>query len=91
MSLYVTPTRLDLLIAVSEQRVVEGITEDSNGHTWLVEEGYPNRKVCFRIREAQRASWVTLPRGVGPFWELTDAGHTAMTEALRGRRNRASG
>lgn len=74
--LYLTPTRRELLEAVHERRVIEGHEDD---HTWLVYEfEHPKRKVCARIKEAERAGWVTLPEGVGPFWELTEAGRKAL-------------
>ncbi len=72
--LFLTPTRRALLVAVHEERVIEGVEDD---HTWLVEEGYPNRKVCARIQEAGRYGWVELLEGT-PFWALTKAGRAAM-------------
>lgn len=72
--LYLTPTRRELLEAVHEERVIDGIEDP---HTWLVEEGYPNRKVDARIEEAERAGWVELPKGT-PFWRLTAAGRDAL-------------
>ena len=76
--LYLTPTRRELLEAVHEGRVLEGMTEDTEGHTWLVEYYHPaNRKVDSRIAEAQRAGWVELePNGV--IWRLTVGGRTAL-------------
>lgn len=74
---YLTPTRRELLIAVHEGRVIEGITEDSEGHTWLVEIGYANRKVCARISEAERAGWVVLD-DAGVSWRLTHLGRKAL-------------
>lgn len=73
--LYLTPTRRELLEAVHEGRVLDGHEDD---HTWLVEAGYPHRKVCARIQEAERAGWVEQPPESVPFWRLTDAGRKAL-------------
>jgi hypothetical protein len=76
-STYLTPTRRDLLIAVHEGRVLEGITEETDGHTWLVEMCFNPRKVDSRVAEAQRAGWVELePNGM--VWALTAGGRTAL-------------
>jgi hypothetical protein len=72
---YLTPTRRALLEAVHEGRVLEGHEDD---HTWLVEIGYEHRKVCARIKEAERAGWVELAAESMPFWRLTDAGREVL-------------
>lgn len=74
--LFLTPTRRALLEAVHEGRVIDSVVDDD--HTWLVEAGYPNRKVDARAEEAERAGWVELAAESVPFWRLTDAGRAAM-------------
>jgi len=78
--LYPTPTRLALLAAVDAGDVIEGLTEDTDGHTWLLREPGEPRKVCARIVEAQGAGWVTLDAD-GVTWRLTDGGRDVLGTA----------
>lgn len=78
--LYLTPTRRDLMTACHEGRVIEG---HEDNHTWLVEVGYANRKVCARIKELERAGYVELSAVSIPFWDVTDAGRAAMGWQLK--------
>ncbi len=82
--LYPTKTRLDLLRTVNAGDVMEGLTEDTQGHTWLTSYTDPARKVCARIAEAEAAGWVELNEP-NPVWALTDAGR-AVLDAHGGQR-----
>ena len=79
--LYPTKTRLALLTAVDDGAVVEGITEDTDGDTWLTEDGHQPLKVTARIHELERAGWVELPDDPPVFWRLTEAGWAVLLAA----------
>jgi len=82
--LYPTRTRLALLSAVEAGDVLEGITPDTEGHTWLTfDDGTRPLKVCARIQEAERAGWVECPPEALPFWRLTDAGRAVLAAGER--------
>lgn len=74
-----TPTRLELLRAVAAGDVIEGLTEETEGHTWLLPRDHTEtlRKVCARIREAEAAGWVWLEEA---FWRLTDQGQITLED-----------
>lgn len=73
--LYLTERRRALLCDVSAGNVLDGITDSTDGHTWLVVEPDPPRKVCARIRELELAGWVEQ---VEAFWRLTDLGRDVL-------------
>lgn len=76
--LYPTPTRLALLRAVDAADVIEGLTEDTDGDTWLLAQSpYGHRRVTARILDAQGAGWVTL-HADGVTWRLTDTGRAVL-------------
>lgn len=78
MSLYPTKTRLALLAAVDAADVIEGLTEDTDGDTWLLAQPpYEHRRVTARVLEAQGAGWVTL-HDDGVTWRLTDLGRQVL-------------
>lgn len=80
MSLYPTPSRLALLRAVSYGEVLEGITDEHAGVTWLTtgaEDGEPARKVTARIDEMHRAGWVELADDAVT-WRLTELGRIVL-------------
>jgi hypothetical protein len=78
-NLYPTPTRLALLREVAAGNVIEGITEETDGHTWLVDpETGDRRKVCARIEEALKAGWVVQDEA---FWRLTRTGRAVLDGA----------
>lgn len=76
--LHPTPTRLALLRAVDAADVIEGLTEDTDGDTWLLAQPpYEHRRVTSRVDEALLADWVRLgPDGVT--WRLTDSGRAVL-------------
>lgn len=75
--LYPTKTRLALLEAVNAGAVLEGISESTEGHTWLTfDDGTPAVKVTERIRDVFRAGWVWLNEP--PVWRLTDLGREVL-------------
>lgn len=74
--LYPTKTRLALLAAVNANDVIEGITEETDGHTWLVDdEAGDRRKVTAAVAELERAGWVWQDEA---FWRLTPAGRAIL-------------
>lgn len=75
--LYPTKTRLALLQAVAADLVIEGLTEETHGHTWLTDEIDPPRKVSARVTELHRAGWVELDYAQA-FWRLTDEGRRVL-------------
>jgi hypothetical protein len=81
VSLYPTKTRLALLRAVDQADVIEGITDDTDGDTWLLLPPPDEpRRVTARVLEAQQAGWATL-HADGVTWRLTDAGRTVLAGA----------
>lgn len=73
--LYPTPTRLALLRDVAAGNVLDGVTPETDGHTWLVVAPFVPLKVCARIQEMDAAGWVE--RGE-PFWRITEAGTVVL-------------
>jgi hypothetical protein len=80
MSLYPTPTRLDLLHEVLAGNVIEGITEETDGATWLLDGEGGRRKVTAAIEEMRRAGWV---EPVEAFYRLTGDGYRVLAEGSR--------
>jgi hypothetical protein len=80
VSLYPTPTRLDLLHEVLAGNVVEGITEDTDGATWLLDGEGGRRKVTARVEELRGAGWVEQAEA---FWHLTSEGYRVLAEGSR--------
>lgn len=77
--LYPTPNRLALLREVWAGNVLEGITEETDGHTWLIDpETGDRRRVCARIAEALKAGWVVQDEA---FWRLTHTGQAVLDGA----------
>ena len=80
-ALYPTKTRLALLRAVDQADVIEGITDDTDGDTWML---FPPpdepRRVTARVMEALGAGWVTL-HADGVTWRLTDTGRQILAAA----------
>lgn len=74
MSLFLTPTRLELLTACHEKRVV--VNPLAGGRAMLSEAGYPIRTVQSRIEELERAGYVALDEAE-VFWRPTQAGRDA--------------
>lgn len=82
MSLYPTKTRLALLERVAQGDVLEGITDNTEGETWLTDmDGSVPQKVTARIAELERAGWVRLPDDPPVVWRLTDAGRAVLAAA----------
>ena len=78
--LYPTKTRLALLQAVADGAVLEGITPDTEGHTWLTfDDGDKPVKVNARIDEVEKAGWVYINEP--PFWKLTELGREVLEAA----------
>lgn len=78
--LFPTPTRLALLREVAAGNVMEVVTEETEGHTWLlpVEVDEKPRKVCARIDEMLRAGWVIQDEA---FWRITHTGRAVLDGA----------
>jgi len=77
------PRRLALLAEVGADNVTDGMTDETDGHIWMVSATPPfdpPRKVTARILEPERAGWVEQgPDGV--FWRLTDTGRAVLEAA----------
>lgn len=81
--LYPTKTRLQLLRDIAADNVVDGLTDETDGHIWLLDivTFDPPRKVTARVLELEHAGWVEQGPD-GATWRLTAAGR-AVLEAPR--------
>lgn len=81
--LHPTRTRLALLAEVDADNVCDGLTDEYDGHIWLVDTAPPfdpPQKVTARVLELEKAGWVEQgPDGAS--WRLTDAGRDVLREA----------
>lgn len=81
--LHPTKTRLQLLRDVRDGLVVEGLTEETEGHVWCTADaqyGVPARKVTARVHELEGAGWVECAENLVD-WRLTDTGQTVLDGA----------
>lgn len=83
MSLDATETRVSLLARVEQGDVLEGITDETEGDTWLTDmDGSAPEKVTARMAEMEQAGWVEISNNQ-VVWQLTDFGRAV----LRGSRS----
>lgn len=78
--LYLTKTRLALLVAVEAGHILD---DPRDGHTYWCEPPDEPFRVDARVREAENAGWVELDQEAGIEWRLTEPGRELLAQARK--------